>query len=46
VLPVIEASRAASLRAVAKVLNARGIATTRGDFWAPVQVTTVLRRAS
>jgi hypothetical protein len=27
VLPVIEASRAASLRAIAKVLNACGIAT-------------------
>jgi DNA invertase Pin-like site-specific DNA recombinase len=49
VLPVIEqikASGAKSLRAIAKALNARGIATARGGVWTPVQVTAVLRRAS
>jgi hypothetical protein len=49
VRPVIEqikASGAASLRASAKALNARGIATARGGVWTPVQVTVVLRRAS
>jgi DNA invertase Pin-like site-specific DNA recombinase len=47
VRPVIEqikASGATSLRAVAKALNARGIATARGGVWTPVQVTAVLRR--
>jgi Recombinase len=49
VLPVIEqikASGATSLRAIAKALNARGIATARGAVWTPVQVSGVLRRAS
>jgi hypothetical protein len=47
VLPVsIQASGATSLRAIAKALNARGIATVRGGVWTPVQVTAVLRRAS
>jgi hypothetical protein len=49
VLPVIEqikASGATSLRAIAKALNACGIATVRGGVWTPVQVTAVLRRAS
>jgi hypothetical protein len=49
VLPVIEqikASGATSLRAIAKALNARGVATARGGVWTPVQVTAVLRRAS
>ena len=48
-LPVIEqikASGATSLRAIAKALNARGIATARGGIWTPVQVTGVQRRAS
>jgi hypothetical protein len=41
VRPVIEqikASGATSLRAIAKALNARGIATARGGVWTPVQV--------
>jgi Recombinase len=49
VLPVIQqikASGMSSLRAIAKALNARGIATARGGVWTPVQVTAVLRRAS
>ena len=48
VLPVIQqirASGAMSLRAIAKALNARGVATARGGVWTPVQVTAVLRRA-
>ena len=47
VLPVIEqmkASGAASLRAIAKALNARGTATARGGVWTPVQVTAALCR--
>jgi DNA invertase Pin-like site-specific DNA recombinase len=49
VLPVIQqikASGVTSLRAIAKVLNARGIATARGGVWTPVQVTAMQRRAS
>ena len=49
VLPVIQqirASGATSLRATAKALNARGIATARGGVWTPVQVTAALRRSS
>jgi hypothetical protein len=49
VVPVIsqvKASGATSLRAVAKALNARGVATARGGVWTPVQVTAVLRRAT
>ena len=48
-LPVIEqikASGATSLRAIARALNARGVATARGGVWTPVQVTAVQRRAS
>ena len=47
VLPIVQqikASGATSLRAIAKALNARGIATARGGVWTPVQVTAVLRR--
>jgi hypothetical protein len=33
------------LRAIAKALNARGVATARGGVWTPVQVTAILRRA-
>jgi DNA invertase Pin-like site-specific DNA recombinase len=47
VRPVIEQIRASgitSLRAVAKALNARGVATARGGAWTAVQVTNVLRR--
>jgi hypothetical protein len=49
VLPIIQqikASGATSLRAIAKMVNARGIATARGGVWTPVQVTAVQRRAS
>jgi DNA invertase Pin-like site-specific DNA recombinase len=47
VRPVIEqirASGAVSLRAIAKALNARGVATARGGSWSPVQVSNVLKR--
>ena len=40
----VAASGATSLRAIAKALNARGIATARGGVWTPVEVTAVLRR--
>ena len=49
VRPIIEgirASGAVSLRAIAKALNARGVATARGGVWTPVQVTAVLRRSA
>jgi DNA invertase Pin-like site-specific DNA recombinase len=49
VLPVIQeiqASGAKSLRAVARALAARGIATARGGAWTPVQVSDILRRAA
>jgi Recombinase len=42
----IKASGATSLHAIARALNARGVATARGGVWTPVQVTAVLRRAS
>jgi DNA invertase Pin-like site-specific DNA recombinase len=46
--PIIEqmkASGVTSLRAIARALNARGVATARGGQWTPVQVSNVLRRA-
>jgi DNA invertase Pin-like site-specific DNA recombinase len=49
VLPIIhqiKASGATSMRAIAKALNARGIASARGGVWTPVQVAAILRRAS
>ena len=49
VRPIIEgirASGAVSLRAIAKALTARGVATARGGVWTPVQVTAVLRRSA
>jgi DNA invertase Pin-like site-specific DNA recombinase len=48
VLPIIreiQASGVKSLRAVARALTARGIATARGGAWTPVQVSDILRRA-
>jgi DNA invertase Pin-like site-specific DNA recombinase len=48
VMPVIrEAQRAgaSSLRAIADVLNARGVRTARGGKWAATQVSDILRRA-
>jgi DNA invertase Pin-like site-specific DNA recombinase len=48
VMPVIrEAQRAgaSSLRAIADVLNARGVRTARGGKWAATQVRDILRRA-
>jgi hypothetical protein len=42
VIEQIKASGTSSLRAIAKTLNARGIATARGGIWTPVQVTAVL----
>jgi hypothetical protein len=41
-----DTSGATSLRAIAKALNARGVATARGGVWTPVQVTAVMRRAA
>jgi hypothetical protein len=49
VLPIIQqikTSGATSLRAIAKALNAQGIATARGGVWTPVHVTALRRRAS
>lgn len=40
----IRASGVASLRGIARVLNARGIRTARGGTWAATQVGAVLRR--
>jgi hypothetical protein len=37
---------ATSLRAIAQVLNDRGIPTPRGGTWAPMQVKNILDRAS
>ena len=48
VLPIIrEAQKAGtrSLRAIADVLNARGVRTARGGKWAATQVRDILRRA-
>jgi DNA invertase Pin-like site-specific DNA recombinase len=47
VLPVIQAERAKglSLRAVAEVLNSRGVKTARGGVWAATQVSDYLNRA-
>ena len=48
VLPIIreiEDSGIASRRAIARALNARGVATARGGRWTAVQVGSVLQRA-
>jgi DNA invertase Pin-like site-specific DNA recombinase len=44
IIDQIKASGVASLRAIARALNARGVATARGGQWTPVQVSNVLRR--
>jgi hypothetical protein len=47
-IPVIEAIRAdgvTSATGIAKVLNDRGIPTTRGGRWQAVQVQRVIKRA-
>lgn len=41
----IQGSGIASRRAIARVLNARGVATARGGQWTAVQVSSVLQRA-
>jgi hypothetical protein len=47
VLPIIrKAQGATSLRAIAQVLNDRGIPTPRGGTWAPMQVKNILDRTS
>jgi hypothetical protein len=46
IIEKIKASGATSLHAIAKALNARGVATARGGVWTPMQVNGVLRRAS
>lgn len=48
VLPTIQAERAKglSLRAIAEVLNNRGVKTARGGIWAATQVSDYLDRAS
>jgi hypothetical protein len=47
ILPVIREAQkagATTLRAIADVLNARGIRTARGGIWAATQVRDILRR--
>jgi DNA invertase Pin-like site-specific DNA recombinase len=46
IIDQIKASGVTSLRAIARALNARGVATARGGQWTPVQVSNVLRRSS
>jgi DNA invertase Pin-like site-specific DNA recombinase len=49
VLPIIRKAQkagATSLRAIAQVLNDRGIPTPRGGTWAPMQVKNILDRSS
>jgi DNA invertase Pin-like site-specific DNA recombinase len=49
VLPIIRKAQkagATSLRAIAQVLNDRGIPTPRGGTWAPTQVKNILDRSS
>ncbi len=49
VLPIVETIRsngAGSLRAIADVLNARGIRTSRGGSWTAVQVSRVLKQCA
>jgi DNA invertase Pin-like site-specific DNA recombinase len=49
VLPIIRKAQKAganSLRAIAQVLNDRGIPTPRGGTWAPMQVKNILDRSS
>ena len=49
VLPIIRKAQkagATSLRAIAQVLNDRGIPTPRGGTWAPMQVKNILARSS
>jgi DNA invertase Pin-like site-specific DNA recombinase len=41
----IQGSGIASLRAIARALNARGVATARGGQWTAVQVGSILQRA-
>jgi DNA invertase Pin-like site-specific DNA recombinase len=41
----IQSSGVASHRAIARSLNARGVATARGGQWTAVQVGSILRRA-
>ena len=47
VKPIIEqirASGAASLRSIARALDARGVPTARGGIWTPVQVSAIMQR--
>jgi DNA invertase Pin-like site-specific DNA recombinase len=49
VLPIIRQAQAAgatSLRAIADVLNARGVRTARGGIWAATQVRDIIRRSN
>jgi hypothetical protein len=49
VLPIIRKAQkagATSLRAIAQVLNDRGIPTPRGGTWAPMQIRSILDRSS
>jgi hypothetical protein len=47
ILPLIQPLRAEkkSLREIADILDARGVATARGGKWAPTQVADILKRA-
>jgi hypothetical protein len=48
VMPIIRQAQAAganSLRAIAEILNARGVRTARGGIWAATQVRDIIRRS-
>src|SRR5438270_1317344 len=45
IIKEIQGSGIASRRAIARALNARGVATRRGGRWTAVQVSAILRRA-
>jgi hypothetical protein len=49
VIPIIRQAQAAgaiSLRAIAAVLNARGVRTARGGIWAATQVRDIILRSA
>jgi hypothetical protein len=48
VMPIIRQAQAAgatSLRAIADILNSRGVRTARGGIWAAAQVRDIIRRS-
>jgi DNA invertase Pin-like site-specific DNA recombinase len=44
IIKEIETSGVASLRGIARALNARGVPTARGGTWSPVQVAAIMQR--